>query len=262
MAKIPGNQQPQGNMLNSIKKYYTDTPGSAEIERLGAKLDALRNGKKKQTILITSSVMGEGKSTVASLLARSLAIHRKETLLVDFDLRRPRLHDIFEVDGKDGLIDILQSDLPFTSALKETSIPHLKLISSGNLDVTPSEILNNELIKSFFDVIGNDFDNVVVDSPPVIHVSDPLLLSKFVNEVILVVKAGSTPKYVIKRSISMFNDVKVKISGIILNNMQNTLPHYYDYKSYGYQYYGYRGELEESKIEKWKHDIRKWIPKK
>jgi capsular exopolysaccharide synthesis family protein len=262
MAKIPGNQQPQGNMLNSIKKYYTDTPGSAEIERLGAKLDALRNGKKKQTILITSSVMGEGKSTVASLLARSIAIHRKETLLIDFDLRRPRLHEIFEVNGKNGLIDIMQSDLPFNSALKTTSIPHLKLISSGSLDVAPSEILNNELIKSFFDSIGNDFDNVVVDSPPVIHVSDPLLLSKFVNEVILVVKAGSTPKYVIKRSISMFDDVKVKISGIILNNMQNTLPHYYDYKSYGYQYYGYRGEREESKIDKWKHDILKWIPKK
>lgn len=247
MEKIPNIQDDQEKMINSLRKYYTDTPGSAEIERIGAKLDALKNGKKKQVILITSSLLGEGKSTVASLLARSLAIHRKKTLLIDFDLRRPRLHDLFDVNCKNGLINILRSDLPFELCIKETLIPHLKLISSGILDVSPSEILNNDLIKLVFDSIGNGFDKVIVDSPPVIHVSDPLLLSKFVNEVIVVVKVGSTPKYVVKRTIRMFHDVKVKISGIILNNMQNALPHYYDYKSYGYQYYGYQGNAEEPK---------------
>ena len=70
------------HLIDQLKKYYVDSAGSAEIERLGAKIDAMRNGRKNQIILVTSSIKGEGKSTVASLLARSMAIHRKKTLLL------------------------------------------------------------------------------------------------------------------------------------------------------------------------------------
>ncbi len=246
MEPLTIHQDNQSQTLNSLRKYYSDTPGTAEIERLAANLDAMRNGKKKQIILITSAVIGEGKSTIAALLARSLAVHKKETVLIDFDLRRPQLHHLFEVDCKDGLIDILRSNLPFSRCLKPTNFPHLILISSGILDSNPVEILTNDRLKIFFEYIGDKYDTVIVDSPPVIHVSDSLLLSKFADEVILVIKAGSTPRYVVKRAIKMFGDVKVKISGIILNNMENALPRYYDYKSYHYQYYQYQDKEKES----------------
>jgi len=251
-------QENTNNPSNIYNKCHLDSPGIAEIERLGAKLDAMRNGKKKQIILITSSVIGEGKSTVASLLARCMAIHRNETLLIDFDVRRPRLHTIFDISRKDGLIDNLRSTLPFNLCVKPTFIPRLNLMSSGILDVSPSEILNTDLVKTFFKNLGKQFDCVIVDSAPVIHVSEPLLISKFVDEVVLVVKAGSTPKYVVKRAIDMFKDVKVDISGIILNNMQNVLPHYYDYNSYGYQYYEYMDDDKPSKEIVRKHGIWNW----
>lgn len=257
METLPNNQD---KTIESLKKYFTDTPGTAEIERLAANLDAMRDGRKKQIILITSSVLGEGKSTVASLLARSIAIHKTETVLIDFDLRRPHLHHIFGVNSENGLVDILRSNLPFSMCLKETHIPHLLLISSGILDVSPAEIITSDRIKPFFEFISNKFDRIIVDSPPVIHVSDPLLLSKFAHEVILVIKAGSTPRYVVKRSLKMFNDIKVKISGIVLNNMENALPRYYDYKSYQYQYYHYQSEGADS--EKRKAGILKWWPKR
>jgi tyrosine-protein kinase Etk/Wzc len=239
-------------------KYYLDTPGTAEVERLAAKLDALRNGKKKQIILITSSVTKEGKSTVASLLARSIAMHRKNTLLIDFDIRRPTLHSIFNISRENGLVDILQSDLPINSFKKESVIPNLFIISSGILNESPANILKTERMTHFFHSIKSQYNNVIIDSPPLIPVSDSLLLSKFVNDVILVVKAGSTPKYVIKRAINMLKDVNVKVSGIVLNNMQNILPHYYDYKTYGYEYYeNEEGEKETKKIVR-KHGIWNW----
>lgn len=218
-------------------EYYRDTPGTAEIERLGAKLDALRGRRKKQIILITSSILGEGKSTLAALLARSIAMNRKKALLIDFDIRRPTIHSIFKVPRENGLIDILRSNLHIYAYIKESVIPDLYLISSGILNEIPVEILNTELIKHFFINVKAHFDNVIIDSPPLIPVSDSLLISKFVDEILLVVKAGSTPKNVVKRAINIFDDVNVKISGIVLNNMQNILPYYYDHKTYGYDYY-------------------------
>jgi Mrp family chromosome partitioning ATPase len=110
-------------------------------------------------------------------------------------------------------------------------------LNSGKLKGSPAEILNSEKIEYLFLDIAETFENVIIDSPPVIPVSDSLFLSRCVDEVILIAKAGSTPKYIIKRAINMFDKVNVKISGLVLNNMQNVLPHYYDYRSYGYNYY-------------------------
>jgi capsular exopolysaccharide synthesis family protein len=237
MAKSSGNQQIQKKRISIIKKYYIDAPGTAEIERLGAKLTAMRDGNEKQVVLITSSITGEGKSTIASLLSRSMAFHQKKTLLIDFDIRRPKLDTIFNVRRKNGLIDILKQDLPVDTYIKETVIPNLVLLSSGLLKDSPAEIFNLEKIGKFFKSIRELYDNVILDSPPVVPVSDPVLLSNFADNVLLVVKAGSTPKYTVKQAINMLNDVKVEISGIVLNNMRNVLPHYYDYNAYGYNYY-------------------------
>jgi len=237
LAKSPSNKKYYKNRRCTIKKYYRDTPGIAEIERIWAELGAMRDGKDNQLTLITSSLTGEGKSTIASLLARVMAFHEQETLLIDFDVRRPRLDQILNLRCKSGLIETLRFELPASTYIKKTAIPNLFLLNSGKLIGSPAEIFNSEKIEYFFIDIADSFKNVILDSPPVIPVSDSLLLSKCVDEVLLVVKAGSTPKYIVKRAINMFNKVKVKISGIVLNNMKNVLPHYYDYKSYGYNYY-------------------------
>jgi len=220
------------------KECYKDTPSNAEIERLLAKLDTVRDGKDKQSVLITSAVQGEGKSTASTLIALASSRDKKNpTLLVDFDLRRSRLYQHFGVNREGGVIDILSNRLPFKLCVKKTHFDNLKILTSGNLHSSPIGALNSESIKRFFNEAFHYFDNIIVDCPPIIPVSDPLVLSKFVDNVILVVKAGSTSKQVVKRAIDMIYSIEVDVCGIILNNMNNVLPYYYDTKHYRYHYY-------------------------
>ena len=240
------NEQIQDDSISIELKTsrYFDSPGNAEIERLNAKLSALRNGTEKQVVLITSSILGEGKSTVAARIARTSARNRKNaTLLIDFDLRRPRLHRIFNVAKSRGLADILGLQLPLKTCIKRTSIPNLLLLTSGDIQGNPLNLLKSDKIENFFMEVRSFFDHVIVDSPPVIPVCDSLLLGRVVDNVLFVVKAGTTPKVVVKRAIEIFYDVKVEISGIVLNNVNNVLPYYYDSDYYGYKYY----EKPESK---------------
>lgn len=217
---------------------YDDTPGNAEFKRLVAKLDVLKNGKNQQTILITSAIIGEGKSTVASYVAQSAAYYRKQSaLLIDFDIRRPRLHEVFNVRREKGVVDILNDGIPLVSCCKKTAIDNLFLVTAGKTDLNPNELLTSDRIKNLISEARTHFEYAIVDSPPIIPVSDPLLISRFVDNVILVIKAGSTLRHVVKRAIDMLFDIRVEVSGFVLNNMNNVLPRYYDYKYYGYKYY-------------------------
>ncbi|MFQ5771585.1 MAG: tyrosine-protein kinase family protein [bacterium] len=226
-------------LSKSPDENYRDSPGNAEIERLVTKLDTLRDGRLNQIVLITSAVLGEGKSTLASRIALSSARNRKKpTLLVDFDLRRPRLHQIFRVKESPGVAEILRSTLPLEFCFKKTSVPNLMLLPSGKLRDNPVDLLCLDKLDNLFTEVRTLFDNVIIDSPPTIPVSEPLVLGKSVDNVILVIKAGATSKQVVKCAIDMFYDVGIDISGIVLNNMNNVLPYYYDYKYYHYGYYG------------------------
>lgn len=226
--------------IEHLKEARNDTPGNAEIMRLLSKLDTFRNGTDKQSLLITSALLGEGKSTISTNIAIASSRNRqKPSLIIDFDLRRPRLHHIFKVGKEPGVVDVLCNDLPFQESVKESDFPNLKIITSGNLKDSPIKVFNSQNIKSFLDEAGSYYNYIIVDVPPVIPVSDPLIIGKFVDNVILVVKAGETPKRVVKRAIDMLHNVEIEISGIILNNVMNVLPYYYDHTYYGYDYYNY-----------------------
>lgn len=222
---------------NSYKGLYRDSPGNAEIERLVAKLDTLRAQQRRRITLITCALTGEGKSTVASLVARSVA-HKLNTptLLVDFDIRRPTLHRIFNVKRERGLSDILSLNLTIKNCLKQTAIPNLVLLTSGHSNENPNDLMKSDKILFFLKSVRVYFENIIIDSPPVIPVSDPLMIGKQADNVILVIKAGETVRSVVKRAIDMFADIDVKITGIVMNNMNCVMPYQYDYRYYGYQY--------------------------
>ncbi len=222
----------------TFRKFsYEDSPGNAEIERLVAKLDSLDNGKKTRTTLVSSALTGEGKSTVAALIARATAYKlNKPTLLIDFDVRRPTLHNVFQVRREKGLVDVLNSTLTIRNCLKQTSVPNLALLTSGKTDVDPNELLKSDKIRMFLKGMGTYFHNIIIDSPPVIPVSDPLILAKLVDHIVLVVKAGETPRSIVKRAIDMFADVNTEVTGLVMNNMRNVMPFQYDYRYYGYKY--------------------------
>jgi len=238
------SELPQFTVKNSNNEIevpgddYRDTPGNAETERLLAKIDTFRKGQDKQSLLITSAILGEGKSTISARIATSSARNRKNpTLLIDFDLRRPRIHQVFNLEKERGVADILSNRLSFESCIKNSRVPNLKILTSGVLRYSPMEVFNAEKAKRFFHEAHKYFDFIIVDSPPIIPVSDPIILGKVVNYVVLVVKAGATSKRIIKRALEMMQSVEVNVCGIIINNMNNVLPYYYDYKHYGYHYY-------------------------
>jgi capsular exopolysaccharide synthesis family protein len=234
------------SMVNIIQQAYNPESGEvAEFHRLYSKLRTIHDQQEVKNLLITSSSVGEGKSSIAAFLATTISLFREtRTVLVDCDLRRPRVHELFGCERDWGMAEVLAGEATLGSCFKETHIANLKIITSGDVTGSPAELLNSLLVRKVFAEIKFYFDSVVIDSPPVIPVSDTLFLSPEVDGVLMVVKAGSTQRPVAKRAVEMLRDAGVNLLGAVINNMDRVLPYYYDYSHYGYEYYKSRDSQE------------------
>lgn len=222
-----------------FNKYhnYKDTPEITEMGRLCYKIKHLRAEQRTRVFLVTSSIVGEGKSTIASLLAIFCAnSHKLATLLVDCDLRRPRIHKIFGLAQERGVADILTYGLSGNSVLKKSKVSLLKVITAGNTEQNPAELFltstTHEMIKGSVD----KFDVIILDAPPILPVNDTLLLANEAEAILFVVKAGFTKKKIMQRAVELLDDNRKKIVGTIMNNARGILPYYYDYRYYNYKY--------------------------
>ncbi len=192
--------------------------------------------KSHRLFLITSSVKGEGKTTVAINLAISIAQSIEETvLLVDCDLRLPMVHTMLGLDVKDGLADYLSNDIEFSDLLYKTDIGKLTVLGAGNPPSNPSELIGSEKMETLLKEIKSRYDNryIIIDSPPLLPITDSNILGSIVDSIILVVQAGQTPKDTVNQALSFIGD-KADIMGILLNNVEKTSEGYY-YK-YDYSY--------------------------
>jgi protein-tyrosine kinase len=195
----------------------------------------VENGAK--SFLITSPSIGEGKSTVASFLALTAAVHKpRKTLLIDGDLRRPVIHKMFGLNQKMGLTDIIVSGAKLEDCAKKTEIPNLHIITSGVSDWNPTELFDSPSIPGLFEAAKFYYDLIIIDSAPVIPVTDPLILGAEVDGICLVVKAGATQKEVVTRACDLINQSHARLLGVVLNNVKQALPYYYNHKYYGYHY--------------------------
>jgi len=221
-----------------IERYREESPEAIEIRRIFTKLRTLREQKGIKTIMITSSTLGEGKSTTAAYLAIACSKYRgSKTLLIDFDLRRPKVHELFGFAKKGGVSDILTRKASIKRYLRRTKFRNLSVITCGRLNKSPSELFNTEHLKELFEEAKFYFDFIIVDAPPVIPVSDPLMLSAEIDGALFIIKAGKTQKPVIERAVQLLKDARIEIFGVIVNNIKHVLPYYYDYSFYKYSYY-------------------------
>jgi len=226
-----------------IANSYQDSPINSEFQRIINKLDSLKNGSGKQVILVTSAVMGEGKSTIALQLAIAAARNLTlPTLLIDTDLRHPTQHKFFDINPNVGLTDCLEGNLPLELCLNNwhrnnVRTSNFKLLTSGALNTNPLELITLEKMKLLFEDVRKKFDIIIVDAAPIIPVSDPLILGRLADTVLLVVKVGATPKKLVTRAIQMMKKVNIDIHGLVLNNVEDVMPHYYNDKFYQYSYY-------------------------
>ncbi|MCP4411456.1 MAG: polysaccharide biosynthesis tyrosine autokinase [Gammaproteobacteria bacterium] len=205
--------------------------------------------KPSKLIMVTSAVQGEGKTFIASNLAYSVAQTGKKTLLVDTDLRKPRLNEVFKVERKPGLSNHLIGVDNFDSIVKATSTPDLSIITCGIIPPNPSEILESTSLEKFCDTVRDKFDIVIFDTPPAMTVTDAVVLSKNMDGVILTIKSGSTAKNTVKRCISKLTSSKCEVLGAIINYVDIVKGGYY-YHYYAHYYkYGYTSEKEFQEAE-------------
>ena len=202
--------------------------------------------KPKKLIMVTSAVPGEGKTFLASNLAHAIAQTGKNTLLVDTDLRKPRLNEIFSVTRKPGLSNHLIGVGNLESIVKVTSVPDLSIITCGTIPFNPSEILESTLMEKFCGVVREKFDIVVFDTPPAMTVTDAVVLSRNMDGVIITIKSGSTVRNTVKRCLSQLKSSKCEILGAVINNVDNIKGSYYS----DYYKYGYSSEKELQETEK------------
>ncbi len=225
----------------SILDYYRfDSVAGTELRRLLHNVTRPSNGVTPKSILVTSALTGEGKSTIAALLAITSAQHKKRnTLLIDSDLRRPVVHKMFNVDNSIGFANLLSNEAEFDSALKSTMLPNLWLLPVGTVEDNPTEVFREDTISRVIERAEFRFDSVFVDCAPIIPVSDPAIMSTAVDGVVMIIRAGKTQREIVQRAIGIITRAEAKIIGLVLNNVQGALPYHYGSEYYG-QYYSHK----------------------
>ena len=196
--------------------------------------------------VITSPNPVEGKTTTVINTAITLSQTGAKVIIIDADMRKPRIHEIFgEKDGEMGLSNFLSGNASLESVIKKSNIPNLFYIPSGPIPPNPSELIGSNLFKSMMEFLGERFDHIVFDSPPVLGFADSIILSTAVDGVILVVLGGKTPRETLQRAKEVLHQVNAKILGVVINRIDIQRSDYgYYYYRYHY-YYGKEGKKKE-----------------
>jgi capsular exopolysaccharide synthesis family protein len=189
---------------------------------------------KTKKILVTSSGPREGKSSIISNLAVSMVNAGESVLLIDADMRNPTQHKIFELNNGEGLSSALIQDQDYQKFLKETSVPGLMVLTGGPIPPNPAELLGSKRMKRLIEEASERFDIVLIDSPPIIAVTDAAILAQEVDGVILVLSSGEVNRDYALRAKEQLDKVGAKILGAVLNKVDMDSNEYYYY----YQYYG------------------------
>jgi succinoglycan biosynthesis transport protein ExoP len=205
-------------------------------------------GRAPRSLLVTSSLPGEGKTTTAVNTAVSLAQTGASVVIIDADMRRPRLRSIFGLSERPGLSSILSSELAEADLLAMVSrekATGLHVLTAGPIPPNPAELLGSDQMRRLLATLQSQFNHVVIDSPPVNSFTDGVLISTMVDGVLLVVHGGKSSRHVVKRSRQLLQDVGAKIFGVVLNNVNVQSHDYYYYQRYyGARYYKNDGEEE------------------
>ncbi|MBD3107609.1 CpsD/CapB family tyrosine-protein kinase [Bacillus sp. AGMB 02131] len=185
--------------------------------------------KDIKSILVTSATPGDGKSTTSCNLAIVFAQQGKKVLLVDTDLRKPTVHKKFCVHNHIGLSSVLTKKHALTDAIIETSIENLSILTSGPIPPNPAELLTSKSMEHLLEMLGQEFDLIILDTPPVLAVSDAQILSKHVDGVVLVVSYGKTETEQGKKAKQLLVSSNAPLLGVVLNNKKQEKNDYYYY---------------------------------
>jgi len=228
--------------IRLLTHFDPKSPISEAYRTLRTNIQFKNKDEKNITLLVTSSAPKEGKSTTIANLAITMAQLGSKTVLIDTDLRRPVIHSIFNAKKEMGVTNYLLGKAGIEDIVKPTFIDNLSIITSGPLPPNPSELLGSQLLPDLLQNLKKEYDIILLDSPPVIAVTDAAILSRYVEGVLLVIKAHKTHREAIKRAKTLLDNAEANIFGCLLNSIsiERTYGTYYYYYYYHYyQYYGH-----------------------
>ncbi|MFA5874662.1 MAG: polysaccharide biosynthesis tyrosine autokinase [Anaerolineales bacterium] len=206
------------------------------------------------TLLITSPSPGDGKTTVATNLGSVIAQGGRKVVIVDADLQRPRIHKILQVPNRVGLTDQFIRSLDHVNgAVKQTEIGGLHVLTSGNLLPNPSELLGSERMSEILRQLASQFDTIILDAPPILVVTDALVLAPRVDGVLVVIKPSVTKWAALKHTLEQLRQVKANVIGVVMNDVKIDRSRSYNYQGYYYSQKYAKGYLvtepsEESEV--------------
>jgi len=193
-------------------------------------------GGPPKVILVTSALPQEGKSTTCINCAAVLAQQGSRVLLIDADMRRPKIQSALGIEPALGLSNLLTGSATIEDVVTPVlDIPNLFAIVSGPIPPQPAELLGSELMDKYLDLLRGQFDHIIIDSPPALSVTDSVILSAKVDSVVIVVLAGRTRKEALRRVAQLFTQVNAKVMGTVMNGVDLSSPDHYYYK-YGKRY--------------------------
>ncbi len=249
LGSIPRVEVSRPRLVFSAKKKSTTTPVMAArnhdaeeaFRAIRSALLLSQPGDPPRTLLVTSALPGEGKSTISSNLARTLAAFGQKVVLVDCDLRHPRLHRVFKAPKDRGITNVIAGTLPLDQVIFQTPYPHLSLVPGGPCPPDPATLLHPDRMREIFGVLREEhgFDFVVVDTPPVLVFADAFNLVPAVDGAILVARALQTPKDAVRQARELLGKVQARMLGCVLNGevAEERSGSYYRYYHYRKGYY-------------------------
>ena len=184
-----------------------------------------------RTVMVTSTAPSEGKTLVSSNLADALAQAEQRTLIIDADMRRPRVHEVFSYDQEPGLSNVIVGTTQLQSAIRKTSNPFLSVLPSGHIPPNPAELLGSPKFRKLLAQLGQDFDWIIVDAPPVMAVTDAAVVSHEVSGVVFVIGAEMTPWRNAQTALQQLAAARARVIGAVLNRV-NIERHSYYYAPY------------------------------
>lgn len=237
--------QDANTMETGVKMIAVTDPTSVDTEQFNTIRTNIKFSnvdKDYKTLMVTSSNISEGKSTVSANIATTFAKQGLHTLLVDSDLRRPTVNATFGIDNPQGLSNYLsERNFDINSIIYKTSVKNLYVMPSGPIPPNPSELIGSKRMAELIKKLSEQLDLVIFDAPPVLSVTDAQIVSTNVDGTILVVRANKTEKAAVKEAVRLIKQVGGHIIGTILNDVE--------VKDSGY--YGYYGYSKGSKKKKW-----------
>ncbi len=196
-------------------------------------------------LAVTSAAPSEGKTTVACAIAIAMAQTGQDVLILDCDMRRPRLHRIFGRSNDAGVTTALLDIDSLDSAISQTDVPNLHVLPSGPLPPNPADLLHSEAFARLLGALGKRYKRVIIDTPPVVPVTDAAVLSTKVDGTVLVVRSSRTTKDLARQAMRALNDVGANVVGGVLNSVDLSARSAY-YDNYYYAYYGREGYRPDS----------------